>query len=237
MFYYYGAKHRAAKHYPPPLYELIVEPFAGAAGYAMFHLDRDPRTKALLIEKDPRVADLWVRLLSSDPFELSRYPAPAVGSYTTDFFVMCAAASNALARAERFKVTERSRRAFLGMRKRVARLVGKVRGRVEICRGDYSSAPDLTATWFVDPPYAPPSSGGPRGRGGDGYGYGCRSRDIRYRDLATFCQTRKGQVIVCEYATATWLPFRPLYEHLHSQGRSYKEGLWVKGSQNKGGSL
>ena len=34
FFCYYGGKWRAAPKYPPPEHDTIVEPFAGAAGYA-----------------------------------------------------------------------------------------------------------------------------------------------------------------------------------------------------------
>ena len=38
---YYGSKFRAAKYYPEPLYEKIIEPFAGGAGYSCLHYNHD----------------------------------------------------------------------------------------------------------------------------------------------------------------------------------------------------
>ena len=37
FFSYFGSKYRMAKHYPEPLYDIIVEPFAGAAGYSLLY--------------------------------------------------------------------------------------------------------------------------------------------------------------------------------------------------------
>jgi len=37
---YYGGKWRAAPRYPAPRHDLIIEPFAGAAGYAMRYPDQ-----------------------------------------------------------------------------------------------------------------------------------------------------------------------------------------------------
>jgi len=47
FFGYYGGKFRAAPHYPAPLHKTIIEPFAGSAGYAMRHYER----QVILIEK------------------------------------------------------------------------------------------------------------------------------------------------------------------------------------------
>jgi hypothetical protein len=59
MFPYYGSKWNIARHYPPPGEGLVVEPFAGGAGYASFYGAR----RALLIDKDPIIAGLWRYLI------------------------------------------------------------------------------------------------------------------------------------------------------------------------------
>lgn len=69
----------------------------------------------------------------------------------------------------------------------------------QLTEGDYTAAPDIEATWFIDPPYNCPA--------GRFYQVGA----LDYAALATWCQSRQGQVIVCEQAGATWLPFQPLY--------------------------
>ncbi|MGP8214417.1 MAG: hypothetical protein ACLQQ4_02520 [Bacteroidia bacterium] len=66
-----------------------------------------------------------------------------------------------------------------------------------VVHGDYRNLPDIEATWFIDAPYQ---------NGGKYY----RHNQIDYEELAKWCQSRKGQVIVCENTKATWLPFKPL---------------------------
>jgi len=53
----------------------------------------------------------------------------------------------------------------------------------------YETAPDIEATWFIDPPYQ---------KMGRHYVHSL-SVD-QYGSLATWCQSRQGQVIVCEGA-------------------------------------
>ena len=81
------------------------------------------------------------------------------------------------------------------------------KAKVDVRLGDYRSAPDLEATWFVDPPYQP--TRGMKTGQGLGYAPGCTSRELDYGELAEWCRSRRGQVIVCEQEGADWLPFRP----------------------------
>lgn len=84
------------------------------------------------------------------------------------------------------------------MRERVASQVTTIR-HWQIIEGDYTAAPDLEATWFIDSPYE-----------GAGRHYVHGSRGIDYAALATWCRARRGQPIVCEQEGANWLPFRRL---------------------------
>lgn len=70
----------------------------------------------------------------------------------------------------------------------------------QILCGDYQDLPNTEATWFVDPPYqhVPPAY-----RRGE---IDCNT--VNFGHLADWCQSRTGQVIVCEQAGADWLPFR-----------------------------
>lgn len=71
FFCYYGGKWRdAPKHYPAPTHDLIVEPFAGAAGYALRYPDRD----VLLIDTDPVIAGIWAWLVTAEPDEILCLP-------------------------------------------------------------------------------------------------------------------------------------------------------------------
>lgn len=231
MFYYYGAKHRLAVKYPAPIYRHIIEPFAGAAGYSCYWAERDPDLHFTLIEKDGRVAELWQRLLHDN----TPLPAvPAVGEYTTDFLVMTTAASNAMGKAKRLKVTPRVVTEYERMIRRIERVRPLMKGRTTVIVGDYRLADAATwghsrpSTWFIDPPYQPPvepvSTSSPRGKG---YAAGCDNRAIDYKDLALWAQARQGQVIVCEQEGATWLPFVRLAEHQNGSGRKAMEMIWT----------
>ena len=110
--------------------------------------------------------------------------------------------------------------------------IPKLRGRVNVIDGDYREAPiDGLATWFVDPPYQPQEV--PEGSKtvyprGMGYARDCSADSIDYAELAEWCGTRPGQVIVCEQAGADWLPFEPLIAAQDSQGRMKREVVWMQ---------
>ena len=93
MFYYYGAKARYASKYPPPRHRIVIEPFAGAAGYSLYHLKHGNINGAILIEKDPRVVELWNRLLRMTPEQVLALEPPSVGEWTDDFLWMSASTS------------------------------------------------------------------------------------------------------------------------------------------------
>lgn len=56
--------------YPAPKHPLIIEPFAGAAGYATRYPDR----LVLLVERDPVVAALWRYLIRVPSREIMALP-------------------------------------------------------------------------------------------------------------------------------------------------------------------
>src|SRR5688500_18010835 len=112
MFYFYGGKRRLARFYAPPKHRIVVEPFAGSAAYSVRHLQprrRNPPLveRVILIEKDPRVCQLWERILAMEPDDLHSYPIPKAGERTSDFLLMTAACSNRIARTVEMTVTAR----------------------------------------------------------------------------------------------------------------------------------
>jgi site-specific DNA-adenine methylase len=228
VFYYYGGKRRLARFYPPPKYDVVVEPFAGSAAYALHHLDgtRRPRPvdHVILVEKDPRVCKTWKRLLVMEPDDLTNYSIPSVGERTSDFLLMTAACSNRIARTETMIVTERMPVVVRRMFRQIASVLPHVKGRVEIIEGDYTEAPDIEATWFIDPPYHVDGRAQSRGMG---YAEGCNSYALDYEALGKWCRARRGQKIVCEQAGAHWLPFEHLRWARDSIGKPAAEAVWV----------
>jgi hypothetical protein len=69
---YYGGKWRAVSRglYPPPAHDVVIEPFAGAAGYGCHHPDRS----VVLVEREPRVAAVWRWLIGATSSDVLALP-------------------------------------------------------------------------------------------------------------------------------------------------------------------
>ena len=210
MFYYFGSKARLAPHYPEPQCACIVEPFAGSAGYSCHH--RLPRT--ILVERDPRICDLWRMLMGMTPDEIRAIPCPKVGERSSDMLVMLRAASEHSLTGRYITVSPRMVSRWRNLVERAADLQPTTR-KWTLIEGDYTDAPDIEATWFIDPPYANMSRG-----------YAHKISD--YSALAAWCQARRGQVIVCEQQGATWLPFDPLREIVTTNNTRKMEAWWTR---------
>lgn len=224
---YYGGKYRAAPRYPSPLHRRIIEPFAGAAGYAT----RYPELEVILIEKYPIIAEMWRWLIAAKPSEVRKIP-PVLSVDDLPSWVpegarcLIGFCMNAGTTAPRRRLSAgRIRLAAMGRkfqgwtearRERTAIQVDKIR-HWKIIEGEYSQAPDVEATWFIDPPY--------NNAVGRYYIHGPSTLD--YEQLGEWCQRRKGQVMVCENEGASWLPFLPFSTFRQSvNGPGSKEVLW-----------
>lgn len=233
---YYGGKWRAAPRYPAPAHRTIIEPFAGAAGYALRYPDRD----VILVEKYPIVAAIWRYLITADPAEVRAIPEvesvdalPAWVPQAARWLVgMCMNASAKRPNARKSKgLRLRAHRNWCegwspSMRERVASQVSTIR-HWQVIEGDYTVAPDIDATWFIDPPY--------RGRPGSHYVHG--SKTIDYAALGGWCRARRGQVIVCEAAGADWLPFEPFGDEHGFGARVSREVAWTQETTANGNTV
>lgn len=227
---YYGGKWRAAPIYPAPKHRTIVAPFAGAGGYELRHHRHD----VVLVEKYAHLAEMWRYLIEVKPAEVMRIPlvesVADLPSWVPDGarvlvgFQMVPAThhpARTLARVSR----ERGWGWTTRMREIVASQVDAIK-HWKIIEGDYTLAPDLEATWDIDPPYNNKA----------GSHYPCGSRGLDYDALAAWCRTRRGQVFVCENEGATWLPFRPLATFrrgLNKDGGS-REAIWTNEPMGQG---
>lgn len=219
---YYGGKYKAALSYPEPRHDIIIEPFAGAAGYSIRH----PNKQVILCEKNPKVAAVWKYLLTASADEILNIPIVrdvdhlpediALGArYLVGFNMNTGVASPAktLSAIHRNNRDEQEVNSLFhngtdtktdyesgwgnAHREMVARQAMYIQSKQwKIIEGDYTNAPDVVATWFIDPPYA--------NIAGQQYPY----HDIDYPALGEWCKQRRGQVMVCENKGATWLPFK-----------------------------
>jgi 16S rRNA G966 N2-methylase RsmD len=218
MFYYYGRKKQIAKHYPGPLCDTIIEPFAGSAAYAL-HNDHWSRN-VILVEKDVRVAGIWKWLIEeATPAKITSLPDLKTGEKSSEFLHIVHAATKQAFKYKTIKVTPVLERNWEISKRVMAANVHKVK-HWKLIVADYTAAPDVEATWFIDPPY--------RYSPGGGYAHG--SDAIDYEALANWTKRRIGQVIFCEGELGDYLPFQPLLTlpgvagKLNAEMIFYKEG-------------
>jgi 16S rRNA G966 N2-methylase RsmD len=200
--------------YPAPRFGHIVEPFAGSAAYS--HL-WGAANEVTLIEKNQRVAAIWEWLISVSEDELMSLPGIDTFEHIDETgmpegpareFVRqwCADACT----AGQSKVTSIMKcNAAAGKwcfgSKHIRTFAANLRHirhwRV-VCEGYESNLNCGKSTWFVDPPYM---------FGGEYYsGKSCKASALDFQDLAKWCSSRWGDVIVCEGDGADWLPFSSL---------------------------
>src|SRR3970282_1613966 len=161
FFCYYGGKWKAAPYYPEPRYSRIIEPFAGAAGYAVRHEAAD----VVLIEIDPTIAALWKWLITVSPVTMSKLPLdiPEDGTAALDIcdeaksligFWLNKGASQPRKRPCAWMRSGIRPNSYWGsvIRDRIAAQVQQIR-HWTVIEGDYTESPDGVATRFIDPPY------------------------------------------------------------------------------------
>jgi site-specific DNA-adenine methylase len=203
MFSYYGSKSKIAHLYPAPKFRRIVEPFAGSARYSLLHWENE----VLLCDLSEYVFEVWNYLLQASEKDILSLPdvpsKVSLDEYTS------------LSTAERYLIGFHLCRGKMKPRKvghgqngwardkfRIAKDLHKIK-HWRIVQGVFTSIPNHAATWFIDPPYKTVQE-----REGNSDRY--KHWSIDYDDLAKFCLSRDGQIIVCEGEGADWLPFKLL---------------------------
>jgi len=216
FFPYYGSKWNIARHYPRPAHDVVVEPFAGGAGYSTFY----DCPRVMLYDADPIVAGVWSYLMRAPAAEIMALPEmPEVGDSVDNYALPQEAKwligfwlnrGSATPKKSRTAYSARNDRAQLNWgaraKERIATQLPALAG-WSIVNAPYTEAPDIEATWYVDPPY-----------GDKGKFYRVGFND--FAGLGAWCRTRRGMMVACEGPGADWLPFVPLGDFKSSKGKA-----------------
>lgn len=195
MFSYYGSKSKVVDLYPSPKFGKIIEPFAGSARYSLKYFDRE----VILVDKYPVIVDLWKWLQQASEADIMALPnlengqsldnfdLPKEAKYLIGFCINGGSAQP--------KKTVKDFSNWNEQKRVIAKSLFKIKHWV-IRLGSHDEIENTEATWFIDPPYQ---------FGGEWYVK--NNKSINFDELGKWCQSRSGQVIVCENTKANWLPF------------------------------
>lgn len=200
FFSYFGSKWRLAPKYPEPRYDMIIEPFAGSAGYSLRYYER----QIVLYDLDPVIAGLWDYLIHVKESEIRGLPS--IVNHVDDVdccqeakwligFIISPSQVSPRKNCPPYKYACITRDSWGDVSKNsVADQLQYIR-HWRIYNASYRQAPAHYATWFLDPPYC--------GASGIHYKY----NNVNFQHLGNWCKNQYGQVIVCESFGADWLPF------------------------------
>lgn len=227
MMKWFGAKWNASRHYPEPLHDVIIEPFAGSACYALRHAHRIKR--AVLWDTDVELSALW-RWLIDDATEGSVLAIPIVHEAGVDILRLGLSRGQALL-MKHWQRTNPQTPSWLTSPwgdkpgQWTASTRARVASQLHLIKSWEFRVPmwDEAATYFVDPPYAA--------------NYAYKGGPVDYIALSVQCRRANGcQVIVCEAVgktgeRPTWLPFRDFRNTVTSrrkatQSHHSRELIW-----------
>ena len=221
FFSFYGSKYRILPRYPVPRHDVIIEPFAGSASYACMYHDRE----VVLYDLDENIVALWDYLIRATEEEILALPDLKEDQAVRDLDICMGAKMLVGYWLSKAAATPRqTASAWMRTHPENGFWGGKIRARIasnlqhirhwKIRHGTYADIPDQDACWFIDPPYR---SGGQYYRKGN--------RTIDYDSMGQWCQSRSGQVIVCEKLGAKWLPFTAMHPCRGTKNNT-TEAIW-----------
>lgn len=230
FFSYYGGKWRAAPHYPSPKYDTIIEPFAGSAGYST----RYPHKNVILFDKDEKICGVWEFLINATDGEVRNLPEHVESVDTLDVcqeakwligFWLNKGAASPCKTASKWMRCGTHVNSFWGqaIKQRIITQRPFI-SHWQVFNRPFELLGNEQATWFIDPPYQ---------AAGKFYRHG--SQNVDFQALSDFCQSRQGQVIVCENEGANWLTFRSFRDIKATAGKGRtqvsKEVIWIGENQ------
>jgi hypothetical protein len=213
LFKWFGSKWQSSKLLPPPREDIVIEPFAGGAGYSLRHFDK----AVLLAECNPNVAKLWQWLIS-EATETSIREIPLNVLEGTDIRTLGLSDGQALLMkhwqytnnvGNCWKISPWGNKSGQWTENTRARVASEFHliSHWRFCSDAFEtleSLKDAPATWLIDPPYF--------------FNYQYGNAPIDYVKLAKLIQALAGHAIVCEAicpesdkknpgAVPNWLPF------------------------------
>ena len=179
MWSYYGGKTRLVHHYPTPKEDLIIEPFAGSARYALEYWERD----VLLVDKYDVIVDLWKWLQKQTRNDILSLPnmekgedlrmldLPKEAKFLIGFCINRGSKSPTNI-ASGFNNWNQDKI-------KIADNLFKIK-HWKIIQGCFEDIPNQKATWYIDPPYQ---------FGGEHYKES--NKNIDFKKLGKWCKSRK----------------------------------------------
>jgi hypothetical protein len=221
FFKWFGSKWLSARRYPPPAHRIIVEPFAGSAGYACNYPDCD----VVLWDDDENVNSLWAWLIAhATPADVLNIPVGLpVG---TDILSLGLSLGQSLL-LKHWQRTNNVGSCWTtspwghlpgqwteSKRRHIAEELQAIKHWMVAPSSYYV---DVPATWFIDPPYV--------------WNYRYNERKLGHfdnRGIASLVDTidRRSLVIVCEAASRSdgrlpdYLPFISSHSSVTSRRKS-----------------
>ena len=215
MISYYGGKSKIAKHYPAPIHDTIIEPFAGFAQYSLLYFEKD----VILYELYEKVFKIWKYLQKASIKDIMSLPDAVPGF---DLRTV-----KTLSEPERWLIGYQGNRGaarpnnimskrstWLKDRTRIANDLYKIK-HWKILQKDAMTMPlHNDVTYFIDPPYTKQSHG---------YNY----RTVDYSKLKGIIDSLNTQVIVCGNQSDLWTSFKPLIE-MQGTNKKHIECVYLK---------
>ena len=249
FFSYFGGKVGLANSYPAPHRDdIVIEPFAGAAGYSTYH---EAKT-VYLFDLYPVIAETWRFLIAAandeemrqtfldlpvGPFYRWSNPVPTdiplgaqylIGFWETQSQTYPSRWQQSPRIYESGEERTKNRGGLWTQRTkdRILEQLPKIKD-WRVFEASYQDSlgilqaegVDFTKViWHIDPPY---QNGGKR--------YKKSSNDIDFEGLAEWVKSLPGRVMVCERDPATWLDFDHLISTKNASNKEYRELIWTKG--------
>jgi hypothetical protein len=85
MWSYYGSKSKIVGYYPEPNKDLIIEPFAGSARYALKYWERN----VMICDKYERLINIWKYLQVASVRDIENLPILKRGENLNNFQFIC----------------------------------------------------------------------------------------------------------------------------------------------------